>query len=87
MTLQSFLWSNRLVERGTYAEVQNVVAQQLAAMSPQPAVALEDVFQARPGDVASVSRKATSGEGRGAFVASVKSVLIGKVRMDLCDMK
>ncbi len=49
MTLQSFLWSKRLKERGTEAEAAAVAARGEAAMTAEPAICVEDIFNFRQG--------------------------------------
>ncbi|GMH36102.1 LOW QUALITY PROTEIN: hypothetical protein BSKO_03970 [Bryopsis sp. KO-2023] len=78
VTLQSFLWSKRLEEKGTVKEVEKIVADGRAAMLPSPQVSVSSLFTTTYGDVAAVAQKATSGS-EGKFEASVKSVIIGKV--------
>ncbi|KAL4422373.1 hypothetical protein ABPG75_008570 [Micractinium tetrahymenae] len=77
VTLQSFLWSPRLEQKGTKAEAAAVVEAARRAMAPEPAVAVPDVFSATLADLLSILEKATSGET--GIHASVKGVLIGKV--------
>lgn len=85
VTLQSFMWSKRLIDD---AEEENVdlkttaegtVASALSGMSAMPAVSVEDVFSATLGDVMTVTERATSASGPGALRAKVKDVLIGSV--------
>ncbi|KAL4419219.1 hypothetical protein ABPG77_010661 [Micractinium sp. CCAP 211/92] len=77
VTLQSFLWSPRLEQKGTKAEAAAVVEAARRAMAAEPAVAVQDVFSATLADLLSILEKATSGET--GIHASVKGVLIGKV--------
>lgn len=79
VTLQSCLWSPRVAEKGSHAEVEALIASCQAQLHEAPAVSLADVERVTPADLASVMRRATSGAG-GTFDASVKRVVIGKVR-------
>jgi hypothetical protein len=79
VTLQSFLWSPRLASEGTQEQVQQLVLEQLGCLQAAPAVALEDVTRVTPAQVAALNRRVTSGTS-GEVTASVKGVLIGKVR-------
>lgn len=49
MTLQSFLWSKRLKERGTEAEAAAVAARGEAAMTAEPGISVEDIFNFHQG--------------------------------------
>jgi hypothetical protein len=81
VTLQSFLWSPRVKEKGTKAEVEALIQQCQGQLQEAPGVAgLADLARATPADVASVMVRATSGAG-GTVDASVKRVIIGKVRL------
>eukprot|EP00878_Enallax_costatus_P035196 GHUV01039196.1.p1 GENE.GHUV01039196.1~~GHUV01039196.1.p1 ORF type:complete len:188 (-),score=50.87 GHUV01039196.1:549-1112(-) len=79
VTLQSFLWSPRVAEQGTKEGFEALITQCQQQLTEVPAASLADVAVVTPADVASVMRKATSGEG-GSFDAAVKRVVIGKVR-------
>jgi hypothetical protein len=85
VTLQSFLWSTRVAEKGTKAEVEALIQQCQSQLQEAPGVAgLADLAGTTPADVASVMVRATSGAG-GTVDASVKRVIIGKVRLpDVC---
>lgn len=50
VTLQSFLWSKRLKERGTEAEAAAAVARGEAAMTAEPAISVDDIFTFRQGE-------------------------------------
>lgn len=79
MTLQSFLWSPRVSEKGTKSEVEALTAACQQQLQEQPHVTMEQLSTASAADLAGVMRRATSGEG-GSIDASVKRVVIGKVR-------
>eukprot|EP00899_Mesostigma_viride_P023692 jgi/Mesvir1/4507/Mv03786-RA.1 len=77
VTLQSFTWSART--KGEHAAtVAQLIANGIAGMDPNPAVALEDLFRVRPADLDAAAQKTSSGAS-GRFHASVKQVQIGKV--------
>jgi hypothetical protein len=79
VTLQSFLWSPRVAEKGTKAEVEALIARCHAQLQEAPAVDLAaDLPATSLADLAGVMRRATCGEG-GSIDASVKRVIIGKV--------
>ncbi|PSC73625.1 FAM98A [Micractinium conductrix] len=77
VTLQSFLWSPRLEQKGTKAEAAAVAEAAAKHMPADPQVQTQDVFTATLADLLAILEKATSGET--GITASVKSVLIGKV--------
>lgn len=84
VTLQSFMWSTRLIdsEEGNgdlKTTAEETIASALAGMSATPGVSVEDVFTATLGDVMTVTERATSASGPGALRAKVKDVLIGSV--------
>lgn len=62
MTLQSFLWSKRLKERGTEGEAEAAAARGEAAMTAEPAISVNDIFTFR----------------RGAALAAVSIILTAK---------
>ena len=49
VTLQSFLWSKRLAEQGTEAAAKAIAATGEDAMTGEPMVSLDNVFQLRQG--------------------------------------
>ena len=51
VTLQSFLWSDRLKETAAAADVAADVRAGQAALAAEPSVALDDVFEARAADL------------------------------------
>lgn len=79
VTLQSFLWSPRVAEKGTKPEVEGLIRSCQQQLHEAPSVALEQLGTACAADLAGVMRRATSGEG-GSIDASVKRVVMGKVR-------
>ncbi|DBA79770.1 TPA: hypothetical protein ACH3X1_008435 [Trebouxia sp. C0004] len=79
VTLQSFLWAERLQkEVGTRQPAEAAAQQGEALMRNEPAVSLHDVFKAKQGDIVPIASKATSGD-KGKFEASVKGFIIGAV--------
>ncbi|KAL0021460.1 hypothetical protein WJX79_004191 [Trebouxia sp. C0005] len=79
VTLQSFLWAERLQKEASSRQPAEAAAQQGEdLMHKQPAVSLHDVFKAKQGDIVPVASKATSGD-KGKFEASVKGFIIGAV--------
>lgn len=79
VTLQSFLWAERLQKEAGNRQPAEAAAQQgEALMHNEPAVSLHDVFKAKQGDIVPVASKATSGD-KGKFEASVKGFIIGAV--------
>ncbi|KAL0046913.1 hypothetical protein WJX82_001552 [Trebouxia sp. C0006] len=79
VTLQSFLWAERLQKEAGKRQPAEAAAQQgEALMHDQPAVSLHDVFKAKQGDIVPIASKATSGD-KGKFEASVKGFIIGAV--------
>jgi hypothetical protein len=79
VTLQSFLWSPRVSEKGARSEVQALITACQAQLQEAPHLTLDQLPTACAADLAGVMRRATSGEG-GSIDASVKRVVIGKVR-------
>lgn len=82
VTLQSFLWSPRVTEGGSRAEVQALITSAQGQLQEAPTVSLVQLSAVSAADLAGVMRRATSGEG-GSIDASVKRVVIGKVGCDL----
>jgi hypothetical protein len=81
VTLQSFLWSPRVAEKGNKAKVEALIQHCQGQLQEAPGVSgLADLARTTPADVASVMVRASSGAG-GTVDASVKRVIIGKVRV------
>jgi hypothetical protein len=78
VTLQSFLWSPRVAERGTKADVAALIERCQTQLHAAPSVDLAALPCTSASDLAGILRRATSGEG-GSIDASVKRVVIGKV--------
>eukprot|EP00891_Asterochloris_glomerata_P008758 jgi/Astpho2/8758/Aster-x0822 len=78
VTLQSFMWAERLKERGTGNSAKQAAAAGEAKMALEPEVDVAAVFLARQSDLVPITSKATSGD-KGQFEASVKSVIMGAV--------
>ncbi len=55
VTLQSFLWSKLLKERGTEGRAAAAVARGEAAMAAEPAVSVDDIFAFRQGALCGLS--------------------------------
>lgn len=78
VTIQSFLWSKRLDEHGTKAEVQQIMRKFEEETQEHSKVGMRDFLKTSISDVISISQKVTSGT-QGKTDASVKNVIIGKI--------
>ncbi|KAK9840025.1 hypothetical protein WJX74_002283 [Apatococcus lobatus] len=78
VTLQSFMWAERLKDRTEAAQAQACIDASIGGMRDEPAVSLDDVFLATQGDLVPMCSRVTSG-AKGSFASLVKGVIIGSV--------
>ncbi|KAK9837063.1 hypothetical protein WJX84_004327 [Apatococcus fuscideae] len=78
VTLQSFMWAERLKDSPEAPHAQASIDASVAGMRDEPAVSVEDIFIATQGDLVPISSKVTSG-AKGSFASLVKGVIIGSV--------